>query len=501
MKTKLYILLLALLSLASCNNWLDITPKGQTESKDLFTTEKGYNSALGGVYYILSEPRLYGKELTYGAMDLLAQYWDISDNVSHKYYEMSLYNYTDANARPRIDSVWSGLYQAIAQCNEILAALDGDRDNLKYPELIEGEALALRGFCHMELFRMFGPVIRTKADLDKSSIAYRTQFNVTAQLFESGSSVLGKAEADLKKALELMANDPINVNQRKGDGNVSLLDYHDVLNRRGDRMNYYAVLGMLARLEQLRLNNTQAYTYADRLIREVKGSETFMLADKANISTGVLADLTYSQEMLFALYQNKLYELADENFMMNGKGLGSTSFPISNNLFNTFRDEIYGRQPDGDGRDNRLNYWFTSVSGSARYTFNKYKQATDVQGLGRGYDSEVPILRLSEIYYIACEAQIGRDNTLALSYLNDVRESRNLPKLEGPLTDEVLRDYLIREARKDFIGEGRMFPMYKRMFEKIYVKPTLEIAPVEERFVFPIPEAEYEYSPNVKPAK
>ncbi|MFR7878710.1 MAG: hypothetical protein ACLU4J_21215 [Butyricimonas paravirosa] len=55
-------------------------------------------------------------------------------------------------------------------------------------------------------------------------------------------SVLTKAKEDLTKAEELLKNDPIVENKRYGNGNSSG-SYHAVLERRGDRMNLYAVKG------------------------------------------------------------------------------------------------------------------------------------------------------------------------------------------------------------------------------------------------------------------
>ncbi|MEG0796881.1 MAG: hypothetical protein RR397_10330 [Odoribacter sp.] len=75
MKTKIYLILFFAFPFISCNSWLDVTPQGQVEASDMLSSEKGYNSALGGVYYTLSSSTLYGKELSYGLMDLLAQYW------------------------------------------------------------------------------------------------------------------------------------------------------------------------------------------------------------------------------------------------------------------------------------------------------------------------------------------------------------------------------------------------------------------------------------------
>lgn len=500
MKTKIYILLLSLLSLNSCNNWLEVTPQGQIEASDLLTNEKGYNSALGGIYYMLSSSGMYGQNLTYGMMDILAQYWDISNNLNHQYYKLSQYDYKDATSVGSFNSIWKQYYSIIAQCNQILSSLEKNKPSIQNAELIEGEALALRAFAHMELFRLFGPVIHNDADLDKIAIAYRTEFNVTAQKFESGRSILTKVKNDFLKALGLLQNDPIIANGRRGDGNSSLLDYQDILNYRGARMNYYAILGMLARLEQLMLNQDQAYTYAKQIIDENTTTGVIKLIDKSNIETGndAFKDLNYSCEMLFSLYTNNLYDLTNATFYMDGGTFSSnSSLIINSNLYTTFLNQLYGRQPDGSGSDNRLKYWF-EANDKSNYDLTKLRKARAGINMAPPYYPEVPILRLSEIYYIASEAQIGKNNDLALSYLNDVRETRNLTRLNGPLSNEELAEYLIREQRKDFIGEGRMFPLYKRLFTSIYVKEGLSIAPTDDKFVFPIPDAEFEYSPNEK---
>ncbi|MEG2277356.1 MAG: RagB/SusD family nutrient uptake outer membrane protein [Odoribacter sp.] len=502
MKTKIYLILFFAFPFISCNSWLDVTPQGQVEASDMLSSEKGYNSALGGVYYTLSSSTLYGKELSYGLMDLLAQYWDVSNSTSHKYYKLAQYDYKDANSVAKFNAIWKEFYSCITQCNLIIASLNKNREDIKYAELFEGETYALRAFVHMELLRLFGPVIRTTTDLDKTGIAYRTEFNVEAKKFDSAREVLNKAKVDLTKALELLKNDPINTVGRKGDKNTSLLGYNDILNRRGSRMNYYAVLGMLARLEQLMLNQDQAYIYAKRIIDESKASKVLTLIDKVSMGSATESwkDLNYSCEMLFALYTNNLYDLTNATFMMEGKGTANSAFPINSALYTTFLNDIYGRQPDGAGTDNRLRYWFVK-NGQTNdyYEFKKLKEATKATGLKPPYDPEIPVMRLSEVYYIACEAQIGKDNALALSYLNEVRDTRNLSPIEGSLTNEELLEYLLREQRKDFIGEGRMFPLYKRLFTSFYVKQGVTIEPLEQYFIFPIPDAEYEYSPNVKP--
>ena len=281
MKLKyVIIVLIALLSCSSCNDWLDVVPQGQVQGEDLLMDEKGYNSALDGIYYKLTSKTLYGMELSFGMMDVLAQYWDLSTKTKNPYYKQSLFDYEDATSKTRFKAIWSMMYQGVTQANYILESLEGNRDKIKYSELIEGETYALRAFIHMELASMYGPVIHSEADLDKKCIAYRTEYNVKAQEFESMRSVLTKAKEDLIKAAELLKNDPIVENKRYGNGNSSMLDYHAVLERRGDRMNLYAVKGLLMRVELALMNKAEARQWAVNLIDECKSTELFILTDK-----------------------------------------------------------------------------------------------------------------------------------------------------------------------------------------------------------------------------
>ena len=43
------------LSLASCDEWLDVSPNTDLPAKELFTTENGFKSALAGLYITMTE--------------------------------------------------------------------------------------------------------------------------------------------------------------------------------------------------------------------------------------------------------------------------------------------------------------------------------------------------------------------------------------------------------------------------------------------------------------
>ena len=499
MKKLLSILSVACLTLfPSCNDWLDVTPQGQIEAEDLYTTTKGCNSVVGGIYYTMSGSALYGQTLSYGLMDVLAQYWDLSTIPDHNYYNATQYDYTDQNVIGTFNNVWSNMYQAITQCNAFIYYSEPYKENIANYDLLLGEVYGLRALAHMELFEIFGPVIHTTADLQKPAIAYRTNYNNVSQGFDTGEVVLQKAADDLNRALELLADNPIRDPEvgRQGDLNNSVLDYQDVLNYRGARMNYFCALGLMARLEMLRQDKTAAYKYATRVMEETE--DIISLIDKENIMNNNASSVyNFSTEMLGAFYVNNLYDMTDTYFGMGG-GYSSQdkgAINIDNNRYEALGTFIYNRTPD-NGADIRYTYWFIGNTEHGNMDFMKVKQATERPGMTEpyAYYPEIPIMRLSEIYYIACETQIGVDNTLALQYLNDVRTTRDLTPLENVSDDETLLEYLVREARKDFIGDGRMFLMYKRLFYPIYTVAGRTVQPNDNIFVLPIPDDEYEFA-------
>lgn len=154
----------------------------------------------------------------------------------------------------------------------------------------------------------------------------------------------------------------------------------------------------------------------------------------------------------------------------------------------------------GPVRTNRLRFWFGKPSnGGSYYIFSKLEETSYPGTIRLPYYPEIPILRLAEVYYVACETMIGKDNVKALGYLNDVRESRNLARLNGSYGNDEIMEFLMREMRKDFIGEGRMFMIYKRLYKEFYVKQGVIIAPTKDKYIFPIPDDEYEFSPNESP--
>ncbi|MBR5463019.1 MAG: RagB/SusD family nutrient uptake outer membrane protein [Butyricimonas sp.] len=246
-KMKYIVLLGLILSLSACNKWLDVEPLGQVDAEKMFEDEKGCLQTLTGTYILLTSQEAYGEELTLGYVDEIVRYW----NKIGKAYD---FDYKDATLVGRFNGTWGKMYEAIANVNLLLQNLkDSDKGKFENYDLIKGEALGLRAYVHLDLLRLFGPVL--KEGLNQKSIPYREEFSNELVTFMTAEEVLGKIEKDLLEAYTLLSDDPIKEYGRKANKNLDNKDL--AFQFRGVRMNYYAVCGTLARFYQLKGNNSE----------------------------------------------------------------------------------------------------------------------------------------------------------------------------------------------------------------------------------------------------
>ena len=114
MKNRGYIwmVMLMLLSLGSCNSFLDIKPEGELIQDEQFKDVQGYRDAMYGIYASMAQGELFGMMMNWGLVDVLAQQfgdeyglfadasegWTASKYAYIKY--ASVYNYKDPYLKP-----------------------------------------------------------------------------------------------------------------------------------------------------------------------------------------------------------------------------------------------------------------------------------------------------------------------------------------------------------------------------------------------------------------
>lgn len=486
-----YLLIIAtLLSLASCKKWLDIKPETQVTEDDLFSTEAGFQEALNGIYARCSQTDMYGGALTYSFTDILAQNYSIEANRGYTvFYQTSLLNYEDPFFMSVRNNSWGGLYNAIVNCNLILENLETHKEVLTAYEyaLIKGEALGLRAYLHFDALRLFAPSFVTGAS--EKAIPYVTTYSNKTTPLSTVTGALNSMVTDLTGARDLLKSvDSITspgyiIGYPEQDDDQTEEDATSLfLQNRRFRMNYYAVCGTLARVYLYMDKKTEALASAKEVIDSKKFPWT-KAADFIN-SDPKLVDRVLYPELLFSWYDSK----GSADLLRDYFAEGSTSLYIEQNA----GQALYETGGVG-GEDLRFKQWLKPVneSNNQRYELQKYLREKEANE--NRHPLLAPALRLSEMYYIAAECSWDADQAKALEYLNTVRGQRGINTLVNTASKEVFLTELVKEARKEWYGEGQIFFMYKRLNRNIVGQSGSLIPASNKLFVLPLPDDEIQY--------
>ena len=474
MRNYIYTSIIGLMfMIQGCSDWLNIKPSDRVSEENAFSTISGFKQALNGIYVELNQSDLYGRALTAEFVEILAQRYAINEEATANLL-LSKYEYGGSDAKSRASAIWAKAYNLIANTNLLVKNCDVNRSVLPddYYHIVKGEALALRAMLHFDLFRLFGPVYGK--DSTVTSIPYYKEFVLDVKPSLLGNEFIQQVIDDLSEAEEnLQEYDPVITFGPKGDR----LD--NFKSDRNLRLNYYAVQALLSRVYLYRGNNAKALEYAKKVI-EVQ-EQWFPWVKPLDIVAGSEnPDRMFSTEILFAL-QN-----------LNRSSIFTALFDANNQKLNNLlpmRDDVVNSVFDDEKQDYRYMTHFASgtvdLSGVNYKVFNKY------QGKDSLFAQMIPMLRVSEVFLIAAEAE--ESSTDGVKYFNQVRNSRGLEGIRSSWLSWMLEE----EWRREFIGEGQLFFYYKRnMLTSVksayeqYGTTSLTL----KNYVLPIPDGELKYN-------
>lgn len=481
--------LIVLITMTGCNKWLDIQPKSDVAADELFTTEAGFEEALNGVYIRLASTDLYGAELTTGLPDVMAQDYTLSTQIDPwSYLKTEKFDFKDADFIARRDNIWSGLYNGIVNLNLILEHLEGHEQLFSgnHYNLIKGEALGLRAYLHFDLFRLFGSSVISNG---AQGIPYVTTYSNKVTKTSSPAEVMEAIEKDLTAAKGLLAGtDPIQtaayvVDYPGSDSATENTDPSLFMQMRRNRFNYYAVMATLARVYLYDQKKTEALASAMEVIQTAKfpwtRQEDFLNTDPEK------QDLLLYKEVIFGWYAPWSVSELRSRFETGSAGLFLSKEDAA---------RIYETSGVG-GEDLRFKRWLqVAVDGNLelqKYARNPDGDEDDLSS--NFYPQTLPAIRLSEMYYIAAEASFDQDKQKALSYVDSVRVHRGIGQPFTATDKNQFISALIREARKEFLGEGQVFYMYKRLNQPIQGHAGTQIPASPSVFVLPLPDNEIEF--------
>ena len=466
MKKIIYILMsVALLATTSCEGFLNVTPDGQAKREELLSTQQGVEDAMYGVYSQMRSKSLYGQELHFSTLEILSHtlWCNGSDGVE----AMGKYDWSHSAVKSVFEAVWTEMYKNISNVNSVLDAPLVKNATLYPYTVYRGEALGLRAFMHFDLVRLFAEQYTVNPEAD--GIPYAMEFSLNTPDFESLEKNYEHILADLHEAELLLVDED---------------EYENKSNFMLDRQihfNLRAVQATLARVYLTMGDKENAAHYALAVINDGK----YTLKEKTEVVND-LAGILSKKETIFGVYYAGFYT------NVNAKLQQMTSY-YSLDLREDFMT-LY--EKDASGSDYRVMAYF-SESGTGSGTKYRLSKFTDIYEHNNNSANRpadlilgVNMIRIPEMYYIAAEALLESNYTLALELYNTVRIHRGLEALaDKELTIDLIND----ERCKEMIGEGQTYFNMKRQNLQIdsYDGKT-QYQPSAGIYSIPVPDIEKE---------
>lgn len=420
---------------SACNKYLDVQPEASYSETQVYNNTNAVKQALNGLYISMAGNSSYGASLSATAIEYLGQRFQpaMTGNGSWNFGDISGYQYTSVFAANVFDSVWKAAYANILAANVFLSKVETSVNakliSQEQGNQMKGEATAIRAMLHFDMLRLYGPVFSSSPL--SPAIPYYTGTEGTARPVLSATDAVDKVIADLVDAAALLAKDPV-----IDRGVVDNKDFFTGM--RNQRLNYYAVKALMARVYLWAGKNELAHSNALSVLNE--GEKWFPWTDPATITNGSNPDRIFSKEVLFGIYNPQLYTIYNYYFAPTVES-SRRMVPSVMRLNQTFENNT-----------NDYRYMASWATGTT-LAFSKFAPTYNPQS----WSYVQPLIRKSEMYLILAETE--KDQARALDYLNTERRRRGLAVLPATvnLSVEIRKEY-----QKEFWGEGQLFFYYKR---------------------------------------
>ncbi len=446
-----------------CNDWLNYTPKDKQTYDQQFSTVSGFRTAANGAYTALTYSSLYGYNLSYGPIDVMANCYKISEK-NQGMLELLTASYSSNGPVGVLNGIWTAAYSNILNINVVLNALEQYPDVLlpDEHELIKAEMLAMRAYLHLDLTRLFGPSYSEKASVNGSGLAVPFAGEpkiIKRDRLSADSIIINHILPDLTVAQDILKElDPI------FDGGVlnTPADIEDIngnwMRYRNLRLNYYAVSLLKARAYMWMNDYKNALAEARAIVDDPLMSELFEWVNPSRVlANNTNPDRIFSTECFFGYYRSDIQSIYKTLFA------GSLDIDVVLQPASGRTAALYTNA--GDYR--RQVQWATSTGINSDMEFVKYKGFTPLDDENpEFYATYYGLLRKSEAYLIVAEsaAKLG-DAATALEYMNIFRQKRGETKMVASSSAADIAKEVRYEYVREFRGEGQIFFNHKRNME------------------------------------
>lgn len=453
MKKLLLFFLSIALYCACTDDFLDKEPSNYSSQEKLLSTAQGVESALVGCYSEMQSYTYYGRNFVLFG-DVYADNAKLSTLNTGNF--SSFYNYSVTADDEDLKNLWSTVYRIISNADKIIAVgEDSTRTDLS-PSLL-GEALAIRSLAYFDLVRVFA----NKASFSEEGIPIA---NDTVPYPERSkvSDVYKMIIADLQRAESLLE-----------DAVVSPY-----------RFNKYSVQALLIIV----------YMYDNRWTKVIEKAESFLAECPYTLLTADNYIDSWSEESS----TESIFSVAMS--ATDNAGTNSIGHMLSPDGYGGLvpTEDLLSLYSDNDVRT-------SFITKRSEKFFMKYPGRNGRLGV-----DNVPVIRLSEIYYILAECYLLKMDAEHSDYLDKAREIMSeLTKRVDPsmvidnLSPDDLYLKVYEEYRKEFAFEGKRFFQLKRSVFQFPISRTdcnstiCEVPNPSYMFALPLPLAELNANQNL----
>jgi hypothetical protein len=416
----------------SCDDQLEIVPKDNISSENLYNTEAGALAGLAGAY-----SRIVA---VYRQAVINAQYPTNFTDEGH-YNRNGLKSILKNNftaSEPELRDIWGTYYEAIAATNSLINGLNDSPLEESIKQAYLADAFFLRAFTYFDLQKAFGGEEGIPMPLEgvKKHLLPRTP----------GIDVYKQIVADLEYAEQFLPEAAVSVSGRASKG---------------------AARGLLAKaylyMASKPFNESGAYEKAREWSKKVIDDTYYQLNPSyADVFNQLAMENYDKQEMLFQIgfsfdnldsnQSSKLgsaFGMKFDDESCGGKGFALTYVTI--NLVQKYRSDptdergFWNAYPYFNQRNN--NCELSTINNQFTYPASKYRRALESNNSNSSYGPHHwPVLRFSDVLLMYAEAEnkITPGSALAKDAVNKVRNRAKATPIE---TDVTITDDMIQEER------------------------------------------------------
>ena len=456
----------------SCSDFLTEEPKQEQSNELTFATFDGVNKAAAAMYGMFQSDAWYDGEFTLMS-ELRCGNAKNPTSVpgSGRYRTDTQWIYSDRSTSP----LWSYAYYTIARANNVINNLDdkvGVDATQQQVNNVKAEALFIRALCYFDLVITYcQPYNYNATEDDKMGVPLVLVTENGKPARDSKENVYNQIVADLLQAESIMADDYV----RSG------------VTDKAATPTKPAIQALLSRV-YLYMNKWQeAANYATKVINNKKYELAPADAYAAMFSA---ATAPAGGEIIFEVYGS------DKNEYWDNSGWAHLPYMTTTNDEGSHGDvcatkDLYDLYSEGDVRKSMFkqhgnDYFPTKYSGKPKDSDPKY--------------TNVPILRLSEMYLNRAEAIINGASVQGVTAESDLRKIATVRGASQ--TAAATKQGVFDERRRELAFEGHITADYARCNKSMTRKDfddskNKDVAFPSYMWALPIPNRERTANPNV----